>query len=192
MSADTETVAYLQRLCRLWPDEELRARADDSRWILRDDDDYSPDICEQSRALNLAWLAAIERELERRNRLGLTRGSVDTGWPRAWLDELKARVSLADIAADYLALKPAGRAWTALCPLHVERTPSFLVFPDNRFHCFGCHQSGDVIAFVQAVTRMEYADAVRFLADRAGLPLPARQAPRSTSKAPFVYRRSVS
>jgi hypothetical protein len=177
MIADPETVAYLARLCRLWPDEELHARADDARWILQDDDCSSPDVCERSRALNLAWIAAAQQELERRARRGLSRGPVDTGWDRAWLDELKARNPLADVARDYVDLRPAGRALVARCPLHRDDTPSFYVYPDDRFHCYGCQQSGDVIAFVQAVTHMPYREAVEWLAARAGVALPQRRRP---------------
>jgi hypothetical protein len=185
---DPETVAYLARLYRLWPDDELHAIADDARWILRDDDGYAPDVCERSRELNLAVIAAVDRELARRTRLGSARGPVKTGYPRDFLDELKARNPLADVAGDYLALRPAGRALLGHCPLHADDVPSFHVYPDGRFWCFGCQQGGDVIAFVQAVTHMTSRNAVEWLAARAGVALPEQRRSRPTLRVREVSR----
>jgi DNA primase len=69
-------------------------------------------------------------------------------------------------------LKKVGRRWSGLCPFHAEKTPSFSVNAEEGFYyCFGCHASGDAITFVRAVDHLDFVDAVRFLADRAGITL---------------------
>jgi DNA primase len=91
-------------------------------------------------------------------------------------DEVVAQVRAAtDIVAligEHAALKRVGRRWTGLCPFHTEKSPSFSVNAEEGFYyCFGCQASGDAITFVRATEHLDFVDAVRLLADRAGVAL---------------------
>ena len=88
--------------------------------------------------------------------------------------EVLRRTDLVELIAGYLPLKAAGRTHKALCPFHTEKTPSFVVNPERQiFHCFGCGEGGDAIAFLVKHERLSFLEAVRFLAERAGVSLPA-------------------
>lgn len=85
---------------------------------------------------------------------------------------IKERMDLAEVVREYVQLKQVGRHFKGLCPFHQEKTPSFLVSPDKGiWHCFGCGEGGDVISFVQKIEGMEFRDALKQLADRAGVQL---------------------
>ncbi|MBP0968677.1 MAG: DNA primase [Oscillospiraceae bacterium] len=93
--------------------------------------------------------------------------------PQDFMDELHERNDIVDVIGSYVSLNHRGRLYTALCPFHNEKTPSFTVFPDtSSFYCFGCHEGGDVISFVMKYENLEYIEAVRLLADRSGMTLP--------------------
>ncbi len=97
--------------------------------------------------------------------------------PPEVLDEIRARVDLVDLVGAVVPLKRAGERWKGLCPFHQEKTPSFTVNPKlNLFHCFGCHAGGDAFEFLRRHDRLEFPEAVRLLAERAGVPLPGREA----------------
>jgi len=86
------------------------------------------------------------------------------------LDEILQRCDITDVISSYIPLKKAGRNYKALCPFHHEKTPSFIVSPDKQiFHCFGCGAGGDVFSFIMKNERMEFPEAVRFLAEKAGV-----------------------
>lgn len=89
------------------------------------------------------------------------------------LDEIRQRIDIVDIVGETVALQRAGRNFKALCPFHPEKTPSFFVFPDRqRWHCFGaCATGGDVFTFVMRRHNFDFAGALRFLAERAGVSL---------------------
>lgn len=90
-----------------------------------------------------------------------------------FLQELKSRNDLSEIAASYVNLKRRGKNLIGLCPFHNEKTPSFNIYPDNgSFYCFGCSTGGDVITFVMKIENLDYIEAVRFLAQRAGMQMP--------------------
>ncbi|MDY3617841.1 DNA primase [Agathobaculum sp.] len=92
---------------------------------------------------------------------------------RIFLDELSARSDIVDIVSQYVALKKSGANYFGLCPFHNEKTPSFSVSPDKQiFHCFGCGAGGGVISFVMKAEGLEFPDAVRYLADKAGMQVP--------------------
>jgi DNA primase len=94
------------------------------------------------------------------------------------LELIRAASDIVDVIGGYLPLKRAGANFTALCPFHKEKTPSFNVNPHKQiFHCFGCHKGGDVFRFVQEYENIGFVDAVRRLADRASIPLEAEQNP---------------
>jgi DNA primase len=102
--------------------------------------------------------------------------------PAHVLDEIRARVDLVDLVGAVVPLKRAGERWKGLCPFHQEKTPSFTVHPKlNLFHCFGCHAGGDAFAFLMRHDRLEFLDAVRTLAERTGVPLPAREGERQAA-----------
>jgi len=76
------------------------------------------------------------------------------------------------VMSSYVALKKRGRNWLGLCPFHSEKTPSFTVSEDKRlWHCFGCQQSGDLIAFIQKIEAVGFSDAVQLIANRLGIPV---------------------
>jgi DNA primase len=88
------------------------------------------------------------------------------------LERIRAASDIVDIIGAYVPLKKAGANFSALCPFHREKTPSFNVNPHRQiFHCFGCHKGGDVFTFVKEFENIGFVDAVRRLADRAKIPL---------------------
>ncbi|MCQ4022215.1 MULTISPECIES: DNA primase [unclassified Ruminococcus] len=102
--------------------------------------------------------------------------------PDEFLDELKARSDISDIASSYVSLKRRGRNLVGLCPFHGEKTPSFNIYPENgSFYCFGCGAGGDVITFVRRIENLDYIEAVKFLAQRAGMEMPESSYDKSMS-----------
>ena len=94
------------------------------------------------------------------------------GIPDDEVAQVRAATDLVALISEHSALKKVGRRWSGLCPFHTEKTPSFSVNAEEGFYyCFGCHASGDAISFVRAMDHLDFVDAVRFLADRAGVTL---------------------
>ncbi len=93
--------------------------------------------------------------------------------PDSFIDDLLARVDIVDVIERRVPLKKAGREWTARCPFHDERSPSFYVSPVKQFfHCFGCGAHGSAIKFLMDYERLEFLDAVEELAQAVGLKVP--------------------
>ena len=93
--------------------------------------------------------------------------------PDSFIEELRQRCDMEQIAAPYVLLKRAGRHLKGLCPFHSEKSPSFIVYPESQsFYCFGCGAGGDVITFIRRIENLEYLEAVKFLAERCGMKLP--------------------
>ncbi len=93
--------------------------------------------------------------------------------PERFIEELKYRSDIEQVISSYVPLKRTGRNLKGLCPFHSEKTPSFTVYPENQsFYCFGCGAGGDVVTFIRKIENMEYVEALRFLAQRAGMTLP--------------------
>ena len=93
--------------------------------------------------------------------------------PDSFIDELLARVDIVDVIERRVPLKKAGREWTACCPFHNERSPSFYVSPAKQFfHCFGCGAHGTAIKFLMDYERLEFPDAIEELAQAVGLKVP--------------------
>jgi DNA primase len=91
-------------------------------------------------------------------------------------DEIKDRIDIIEFISTYVPLKKAGRNYKGLCPFHADTTPSFVVFPDGqRWYCFGaCATGGDVFTFLMKKENLEFSEALRELAQRAGIPLAPR------------------
>lgn len=90
-----------------------------------------------------------------------------------FLIELKMRNDIESVVGGYVNLKRKGSNLVGLCPFHNEKTPSFTLYPENgSYYCFGCGAGGDVITFVRSIENLDYMEAIRFLAERAGLNLP--------------------
>lgn len=88
------------------------------------------------------------------------------------VEEVRARADIVEIIGEHVPLKRAGREWKANCPFHEERTPSFCVVPQKAmYHCFGCGESGDVFTFVRKRLGLDFVDAVKYVAGRAGVPV---------------------
>lgn len=91
----------------------------------------------------------------------------------AFLDELNNRSPIEDVVGQYVALTRKGSNFFGLCPFHGEKTASFSVAPEKGlYYCFGCHKGGGAINFIMEMESLEYPDAVRLLAKRAGLEVP--------------------
>jgi DNA primase len=94
------------------------------------------------------------------------------GIPDEEVAQVRAATDIVALISEHAALKKVGRRWSGLCPFHTEKTPSFSVNAEEGFYyCFGCQESGDAISFVRAMDHLDFVDAVRFLADRAGITL---------------------
>ncbi len=89
------------------------------------------------------------------------------------VEEIKARLDLAEVIGAHVRLQRAGRELRGLCPFHDEKTPSFYVSPEKQlWHCQGCHQGGDLFRFVELLDRVDFKEALERLARRAGVELP--------------------
>lgn len=90
-----------------------------------------------------------------------------------FIEQLRDRNDIESVISGYVDLKRRGKTLTGLCPFHNEKTPSFTVYPEtNSYYCFGCGAGGEVINFVRNIENLDFVDAVKFLADRAGMKLP--------------------
>ena len=93
--------------------------------------------------------------------------------PEQFIDELVSRTDMVDLVGNYVRLNKKGNNYWGLCPFHSEKTPSFSVSPDKQiYYCFGCHKGGGAINFVMELENMSFVDAVRHLAQRAGMTVP--------------------
>ena len=91
----------------------------------------------------------------------------------AFLQELKFKTDIEDIISTYVTLRKNGSTSKGLCPFHNEKTPSFTVYSDTQsFYCFGCGAGGDAVTFLKKIENLDYIDAVKLLAQRAGLQMP--------------------
>ncbi|MCD7846561.1 MAG: DNA primase [Oscillospiraceae bacterium] len=102
-----------------------------------------------------------------------------------FLERVKDANRIEDVARQYVSLKRSGRLYKCNCPFHSEKTPSCVIYPDNgSFYCFGCGAGGSVITFISKIENLDFAESVKFLADRAGIAVPENgfEDPRAESK----------
>ncbi|MBO5410602.1 MAG: DNA primase [Clostridia bacterium] len=90
-----------------------------------------------------------------------------------FIQELQDKIAIDEVISSHVSLKRRGKTLVGLCPFHNEKTPSFTVYPDTRsFYCFGCGAGGDVISFVRRVDNLDYIEAVKQVAQMAGMSMP--------------------
>lgn len=103
--------------------------------------------------------------------------------PEQFIDELVARSEISDVVSSYVSLKKKGANLWGLCPFHSEKTPSFSVSQEKQiYHCFGCGKGGGVISFLMEIENLPFLDAVRLLAQRAGMEVPDASADDESRK----------
>lgn len=94
-------------------------------------------------------------------------------FPQTFIDDLRRQADIVRVIQDYVSLKKKGANWMACCPFHQEKTPSFSVNPaKDIFYCFGCSKGGSVFNFVMEIERVSFPEAIRIVAEKAGVPLP--------------------
>ncbi len=100
--------------------------------------------------------------------------------PEETIAQVIDRCDIVETVSSYIPLKRMGRSFKAVCPFHHEKTPSFIVNPDKQiFHCFGCGVGGNVVNFVMRQERMEFPEAVRFLAQKVNVTIPSDETPQA-------------
>jgi DNA primase len=96
------------------------------------------------------------------------------------IDEIRDRSDIVAVISEHVVLKQAGKNFKGLCPFHSEKTPSFSVSPEKRiYHCFGCGAGGNVYKFLMEVQSISFPDAIKYLAERTGVPLPKNTSSQS-------------
>jgi DNA primase len=105
--------------------------------------------------------------------------------PQEFIQSLLGRVDIVDVVDRHVKLKKAGANFSACCPFHDEKTPSFTVSPSKQFyHCFGCGAHGNAIGFLMEYSGLAYPEAIRSLAESIGMPVPETRARPGDAKAP--------
>lgn len=98
-------------------------------------------------------------------------------------DRVREATDIAAVIGQYVTLKKRGKNLLGLCPFHTEKTPSFTVHPDRQFfHCFGCGKGGDVFTFLMDHEGWSFPETLKYLAEKAGIPLPQRRSPEETDR----------
>jgi len=88
------------------------------------------------------------------------------------VSQIREKVDIVSFLSEYITLKKAGRNFKAVCPFHNEKSPSFMASPERQvWHCFGCGKGGDIYTFLMEYERVEFPEALRILAKRAGVEL---------------------
>lgn len=107
-------------------------------------------------------------------------------FPESAIEQVLNSVDIVEVISDYLSLRKSGSNYKALCPFHRERNPSFSVSPTKQmFYCFGCQAGGNVFTFLMKHENMTFSEAVKALAERAGIELPAADRGRKQKHYPY-------
>ena len=105
-------------------------------------------------------------------------------YPDEIIEEVRISNDIVDVVMEYVKLERKGKDYFGLCPFHKEKTPSFSVVPTKQiFYCFGCGKGGNVIHFIMNIENLEYIEAVKLLAERAGIQLPEGDSREEKEKA---------
>ena len=90
------------------------------------------------------------------------------------LDDIRNRLDIVEVISEYVPLKQSGKGHKGLCPFHQENTPSFMVDSQRQiFHCFGCGEGGNIFSFIMKIEKVNFPEAIKILAEKAGVQLPA-------------------
>jgi DNA primase len=118
-------------------------------------------------------------------------GNVVKNWPEQLIEEIKDKVDIVNLVSEHLLLQKKGKNYLGLCPFHHEKTPSFNVNSDKQmFYCFGCQAGGNVYSFLMKKENIPFGEAVKVLAERAGVSLPqAELSPEEQAK--FKLRETI-
>ena len=109
------------------------------------------------------------------------------------IEEIKNRLDIVELISGYIGLTQAGANWRARCPFHNEKTPSFMVSKEKQiWHCFGCDKGGDVITFIQEYEGLSFGEALRLLAEKAGLTLDNRQFEKKADYSPLYQANQLA
>lgn len=108
--------------------------------------------------------------------------------PEGFLQDLRDNSDILSVAQNYVELKRSGSTYSCRCPFHTEKTPSCHFYPQTQsFYCFGCGAGGDVVNFIRLIENLDYMEAVRFLAQRAGMPMPEDSDDKTSQKRRRIY-----
>ena len=114
-------------------------------------------------------------------------------YPQDFIERVKSANDIVGTISSYLPLKKSGANYVALCPFHTEKTPSFSVSHSKQiFHCFGCGEGGNVISFVMKYENLPFVDAMKQLAERAGIPTPHAKEERELTRLYDVNREAAA
>jgi len=105
------------------------------------------------------------------------------------LEEIQSSLSIVDVIDEYVKLKKIGKNFKALCPFHIEKTPSFIVSEDKQiYHCFGCGEGGNMFNFTMKHLNMKFPEAAEFLANKVGIKIPEKQSFKKDSLFDKIYQ----
>ena len=107
------------------------------------------------------------------------------------LDEIRNRIDIVALISEYVPLKKSGKGHKGLCPFHQEKTPSFMVDSQRQiFHCFGCGEGGNIYTFIMKIEKLNFPEAVRLLANKAGVQLPVyeKQDSKKIEEKELIFR----
>ncbi|NKB88672.1 MAG: DNA primase [Acidobacteria bacterium] len=113
------------------------------------------------------------------------------GWPRTFIDEVRRTAEGVRLIGEVVSLKKRGNRWVGLCPFHQEKTPSFGVNDDGLWYCFGCSEGGDIFKFFMQYDGIDFAQAVRTIAERSGVTVPEMEASSRPRREDGVPRERV-
>ena len=104
------------------------------------------------------------------------------------VSQIKQKLDITDVVANYISIKKAGKNYKAVCPFHSEDTPSFMVSPELQiFKCFGCGEGGDMFNFVEKIEGVDFPQALEILAEKAGVEIERNELDPNYKKKSKLY-----